>query len=61
MTDASVQPEGSTKRDVPSTASMAMRMLIPITAGAAASIAADTLLIATLPNSLVRAAASISA
>jgi diguanylate cyclase (GGDEF)-like protein len=59
VTDASVQPEGSTKRDVPSTASMAVRMLIPIIAGAAASIAADTLLIPTLPNSLVRAAASI--
>ncbi|MEO8638882.1 MAG: bifunctional diguanylate cyclase/phosphodiesterase [Chloroflexota bacterium] len=59
MTDASVQPQGGTKRDVPSTASMAVRMLIPIIAGAAASIAADTLLIPTLPNSLVRAAASI--
>jgi diguanylate cyclase (GGDEF)-like protein len=38
---------------------MAVRMLIPIIAGAAASIAADTLLLPTLPNSLVRAAASI--
>ena len=59
MTDASVQPEGGTSRDVPSTASMAVRMLIPIIAGAAASIGADTLLLPTLPNSLVRAAASI--
>jgi diguanylate cyclase (GGDEF)-like protein len=59
VTDASVQPEGSTSRDVPSTASMAVRMLIPIIAGAAASIAANTLLIPTLPDSLVRAAASI--
>ncbi|HEY8921593.1 MAG TPA: EAL domain-containing protein [Candidatus Limnocylindria bacterium] len=59
MTDASVQPDGSTKRGVPSTASMAVRMLIPLTAGAAASIAAETLLSPTLPNSLVRAATSI--
>jgi len=59
VTDASVQPEGSTKTGVPSTASMAVRMLIPLTAGAAVSIAAETLLTASLPNSLVRAAASI--
>ena len=59
MTDSSVQPEGSTSRDVPSTASMAVRMLIPIIAGASASIAANTLLIPTLSDSLVRAAASI--
>ncbi|MBA3687421.1 MAG: bifunctional diguanylate cyclase/phosphodiesterase [Chloroflexi bacterium] len=59
MTDASVQPEGSTNRGVPSAANMAVRMLIPLTAGAAASIAAETLLSPTLPNSLVRAAISI--
>lgn len=59
MTDTSVQPEGSTNRGVPSAANMAVRMLIPLTAGAAASIAAETLLSPTLPNSLVRAAISI--
>ncbi len=59
MTDANVQPEGGTKVGVPTTASMAARMLIPLLAGAAVSIAADSLLTASQPNSLVRAAVSI--
>jgi diguanylate cyclase (GGDEF)-like protein len=59
VTDARVQPEGSTKRGVPSTASMAVRMLIPLTAGAAASIAAETLLSTSVPSTLVRAAMAI--
>lgn len=59
MTDVSAQPEGSAKSGVPSTASMAVRMLIPLIAGAAASIAAMTLLAPSVPNSLVRAAAAI--
>ncbi|HEY8771918.1 MAG TPA: bifunctional diguanylate cyclase/phosphodiesterase [Candidatus Limnocylindria bacterium] len=59
MTDASVPPEGSTKVGVPSTASMAARMLIPLVAGAGASIAAEAFLRAALPNNLVRFAVSI--
>lgn len=59
MTDASVQPEGSTTRSVPTTASMAVRMLIPLIAGAAVSIAAVSLLTASVPHSLVRAVMAI--
>jgi len=59
VTDANVQPDGGTKVGVPSTASMAARMLIPLVAGAAVSIAADSLLAVSQPNSLVRAALSI--
>ena len=59
MTDASVQPEGGTGKGVLSTASMAVRMLIPLVAGAAASIAADSILVEIQPNSLLRAAISI--
>lgn len=60
MTDATVQPKGGTKVGVPSTASMAARTMIPLVAGAAVSIAADSLLAASQPNSLVRAAISIA-
>jgi len=59
VTDASVQPDGGTKRGVPTTASMAVRMLVPLIAGAAASIAAETLLSPTVPNSLLRAVLAI--
>lgn len=59
MTDASVQPDGGTRRGVPTTASMAVRMLVPLIAGAATSIAAETLLSASVPNSLLRAVAAI--
>lgn len=59
MTDTSVPAEGGTKVGVPTTASMAVRMLIPLAAGAAASIAAESLLTASLPNSLVRAVMAI--
>jgi diguanylate cyclase (GGDEF)-like protein len=59
VTDASVQPEGSTKIGVPTTASMAARMLIPLAAGAALSIAVESVLSATLPDGLVRASISI--
>jgi diguanylate cyclase (GGDEF)-like protein len=59
VTDASVQPKGGTKVGVPSTASMALRTMVPLVAGAAVSIAADSLLAASQPNSLVRAAISI--
>jgi diguanylate cyclase (GGDEF)-like protein len=59
VTDASVQPEGGTNIGVPTTASMAARMLIPLAAGATLSIAAESLLSATLPNGLVRASISI--
>ena len=59
MTDSSVQPEGGTKRGVPTAASMAVRMLIPLIAGAAASIAAETLLSPSVPNSLLRAVLAI--
>jgi diguanylate cyclase (GGDEF)-like protein len=59
VTDASVQPEGSTKLGVPSTASMAARMLIPLTAGAGTSIAAETLLRAAMPMGLVRISVAI--
>ena len=60
MTDATVQPKGGTKVGVPSTASMAARTMIPLVAGAAVSIAADSLLAASQPNSVVRAAISIA-
>ena len=43
MTDVSVQPEGGATSGVPSGASMAVRMLIPLAAGAAVSIAAASL------------------
>ena len=59
MTDANVQPKGGTKVGVPSTVSMAARTMIPLVAGAAVSIAADSLLAASQPNSVVRAAISI--
>lgn len=59
MTDASVRPEGSTKVGIPTPASMAARMLIPLAAGATVSIAAESLLSATLPNGLVRASIGI--
>jgi diguanylate cyclase (GGDEF)-like protein len=59
VTDSSVQPEGGTKRGVPTAASMAVRMLIPLIAGAAASIAAETLLSPSVPNSLLRAVLAI--
>lgn len=60
MTDASVPPEGSTKIGVPTPASLAVRMLIPLAAGAAASIALESLLTFSQPNSLVRASISIA-
>ena len=59
MTDASVQPEGGTKSGVPTPAGMAVRMLVPLIAGAAASIAAETLLVPSVPNSLLRAVLAI--
>jgi diguanylate cyclase (GGDEF)-like protein len=59
VTDSSVQPDGGTKRGVPTAASMAVRMLIPLIAGAAASIAAETLLSPSVPNSLLRAVLAI--
>lgn len=59
MTDASVRPDGGTKGGVPSTAGMAARTMIPLVAGAAVSIAADSLLAVSQPNSVVRAAISI--
>ena len=59
MTDSSVQPDGDAKRGVPTAASMAVRMLVPLIAGAAASIAAETLLSPSVPNSLLRAVMAI--
>jgi len=59
VTDSSVQPDGGAKRGVPTTASMAVRMLVPLIAGAAASIAAETLLSPSVPNSLLRAVMAI--
>jgi len=59
VTDASVQPEGGTKSGVPTPAGMAVRMLVPLIAGAAASIAAETLLVPSVPNSLLRAVLAI--
>lgn len=59
MTDASVQPEGSTKIGVPTPASMAARMLIPLAAGAALSITVESVLSATLADGLMRSSISI--
>jgi diguanylate cyclase (GGDEF)-like protein len=59
VTDASVQPDGSTKQVIPSTANMAARMLIPLAAGAGTSIAMEALLRGALPNSLLRFSFSI--
>ena len=59
MTDSSVPPDGGAKRGVPTTASMAVRMLVPLVAGAAASIAAETLLSPSVPSSLLRAVLAI--
>lgn len=59
MTDASVQPEGSTKIGVPTPASMAARMLIPLAAGTALSITVESVLSATLADGLVRSSISI--
>jgi len=59
VTDASVQPEGSTKIGVPTPASMAARMLIPLAAGTALSITVESVLSATLADGLVRSSISI--
>lgn len=60
MTDEGVAPRGDTKIGVPTAAGLAVRMLIPLGAGAAASIALDSLLTASQPNSLVRASISVA-
>jgi diguanylate cyclase (GGDEF)-like protein len=60
VTDASVQPEGGATGGVPTAASMAVRMLIPLAAGAAVSIAAESLLTASQPDTLLRAVFSIA-
>jgi diguanylate cyclase (GGDEF)-like protein len=60
VTDFSVQPEGSATSGVPSGASMALRMLIPIAAGAAVSIAGESLLTASQPDPLLRAVLSVA-
>ncbi|MEP7040556.1 MAG: EAL domain-containing protein [Chloroflexota bacterium] len=60
MTDASVQPEGGTKVGLPTPASMAARMLVPLAGGALLSIVAESTLTAALPDSLLRAAVAIA-
>lgn len=60
MTDASVQPGGRTKSGVPTPASMAARMLGPLAGGALLSVVAESMLTASFPDSLTRAAISIA-
>ena len=60
MTDASVQPEGSTMTGVPTNASLAARMLLPLAGGAVTSIIVESLLTPLLADSFVRAVVSIS-
>lgn len=60
MTDESVQPEGSTTIGVPTTASLAARMLVPLAGGAVMSIVVESLLTPVLGDSFVRAVVSIS-
>ena len=59
MTDATVQPDGSTKLGVPSGASLAARMLAPLVGGALLSIVAESILTGVLADSFVRAVVSI--
>jgi diguanylate cyclase (GGDEF)-like protein len=59
VSDASVPPDGGTGKGVLSTASMAVRLLVPLVAGATVSIAADSFLTDVQPNSLLRAAIAI--
>jgi diguanylate cyclase (GGDEF)-like protein len=60
VTDESVQPEGSTTIGVPTTASLAARMLLPLAGGAVMSIVVESLLTPALGDSFVRAVVSIS-
>lgn len=60
MTEVSVQPDGGTKVGVPTTASMAARMFVPLAAGALLSIVAESMLTGAIPGGLVRAAISIA-
>jgi diguanylate cyclase (GGDEF) domain len=57
--DGSAPPEGGARTGVPTPASIAARMLIPLTASAAASIAIDNLLASWQPDVLVRAVVSV--
>jgi diguanylate cyclase (GGDEF)-like protein len=59
VNDASVPPTGGTNTGVPTPASMAARMLIPLAASAAASIIINNLLAAWAVDPLVRAAAGV--
>ena len=59
MIDRSAPSEGGARTGVPTPASLAARMLIPLTASAAASIAIDTLLIPWQPDVWVRALISV--
>ncbi|HET7082346.1 MAG TPA: EAL domain-containing protein [Candidatus Limnocylindria bacterium] len=60
MTDESVQPDGSTTIGVPTTASLAARMVLPLAGGAIMSIVVESLLTPALGDSFVRAVVSIS-
>ena len=60
VTDVSVQPVGDAARGVPTAGSMAVRMLIPLVAGAAVSIASESLLTASQPDTLLRGALSVA-
>ena len=60
MTDATVQPDGGTKVGVPTAASLAARMLIPLAGGAVVSVIAESLLGGFVTDSLARAVMSIT-
>jgi diguanylate cyclase (GGDEF)-like protein len=57
--DGSAPPDGGARTGVPTPASIAARMLIPLTASAAASIAIDNLIATWQPDALLRAAVSV--
>lgn len=59
MTDTSMPPESGSRIGVPSPASMAARLLVPLVASAAASIAIDYWLVAWQPDPLLRATVSV--
>ena len=59
MTDGTVQPDGSTKVDVPSAASLTARALFPLVGGALVSIVAESLLASVIPGAALRVVISV--